>query len=123
MWSRSLDDYLKLPKNLNDFTKNGECSKCGGCCSNRLPLSELEIKKIKSYMRVKKIKLTVRNYPMKNMLDLICPFLDHENNCKIYEIRPLICKEFQCNKKVDGTSEFVKNGREYSVKNVRETFS
>lgn len=34
---RGMDD------NIFNFTKDGKCSGCGGCCSNLLPMSPKEI--------------------------------------------------------------------------------
>jgi hypothetical protein len=39
-----------------DFTDNGECVKCGNCCTNFLPMSDKEIKVIKRYIKKHKIK-------------------------------------------------------------------
>ena len=84
-----------------DFTKNGECSGCGSCCSNYLPLSEKEIREIRKYMKkhniTEKKQLMPTLYPM---FDLTCPFLDNskeKNKCTIYPSRPQICRVFVCN--------------------------
>lgn len=36
--------------------KNGSCSKCGGCCSNILPLTNNEKNKIKKIIKKRKLK-------------------------------------------------------------------
>ena len=41
---------------IQDFTKDGKCSSCGQCCSNLLPLSNNEIRKIKEYIKKHGIK-------------------------------------------------------------------
>ena len=33
---------------VKNFTVNDKCSNCGQCCSNLLPMSEKEVKNIKS---------------------------------------------------------------------------
>lgn len=80
-------------------TINGECSKCGQCCGNIIPLSTKEIKRIKNLIRVKKIK--PHRLPAVCMsIDLTCPFLNLDTNlCNIYNARPYICKVFKCDKK------------------------
>ena len=81
---------------VKDFTVNGKCSNCGQCCSNCLPLSEAEIKKIKAYVKQHKIKEQRHNVAVG--VDMTCPFRDEANRkCLIYEIRPAICREFVCN--------------------------
>lgn len=79
-----------------DFTKDGKCSNCGKCCSNCLPLSEAEIKRIKAYVKKHNIKEQRHNFA--SGTDMTCPFRDERNRkCTIYEIRPAICREFMCN--------------------------
>ena len=86
-----------------DFTENGKCIECGSCCSKYLPLSMKEINHIRQYIKKNNIK---RQYHGSNVLaaptrDYLCPFLDDtkaNHKCTIYEIRPLVCREFVCNK-------------------------
>jgi Fe-S-cluster containining protein len=82
-----------------DFTVNGECSKCGECCGDFLPLTEKEIAQIKKYIKKHDIK-EYKNFPLVavNYLDMSCPFRDNSKGiCTIYEIRPSICRAFMCN--------------------------
>lgn len=83
-----------------DFTVDGKCSNCGACCSNFLPVSAKEIKVIKRYIQKKGIKEQKRLYPtMEPHEDFTCPFRsDAEKKCLIYEVRPAICRDFQCDK-------------------------
>lgn len=86
-----IDDVI-----IKDFTKDGKCSNCGQCCSNFLPLSETEIKRIKAYIKKHNIKEQRHNVMVG--VDMTCPFRDERNSkCLIYEIRPVICREFMCN--------------------------
>ena len=81
---------------VKDFTKDGKCSNCGECCSNCLPLSEAEIKRIKAY--IKKHGIKEQRHNVMSGVDMTCPFRDNANRkCLIYEIRPAICREFMCN--------------------------
>lgn len=85
-------DYIVV----KDFTKNGKCSNCGKCCTNLLPLSDAEVKRIKSYIKKHKIKEQRHNVAVG--VDMTCPFRDEANRkCLIYEIRPAICRQFVCN--------------------------
>ena len=79
-----------------DFTKNGKCSNCGQCCSNVLPLSDSEVKRIKEYIKKHNIKEQRHNAMVGT--DMTCPFRDEANKkCLIYKIRPEICRQFMCN--------------------------
>lgn len=73
-----------------------QCSKCGQCCSNYLPLTEKEIKQLRGIVKTRKLKPTKRLFETNNYST--CPFLDSNNRCIIYEERPNICKQFTCDR-------------------------
>lgn len=82
---------------IKDFTNNGKCSNCGECCGDILHLSKEEIIRIDRYLKKNKIEPTPRCILV--AYDNTCPFRDNKNKkCKIYEVRPEICRVFQCNK-------------------------
>ena len=83
---------------LTDYTINGECSGCGRCCTNILPLSQKEIQKIKSYIGQYKVTPVNRNNVLTKEYSKVCPFLSKENKCNIYKVRPEICRRFICSK-------------------------
>ena len=96
--------YDDMKNGVYDFTKDGKCIGCGACCSRFLPLSEKEISDIRSYVKNHKIKQQFHNcfaLARPAQVDMTCPFLDDSkpnNKCTIYEVRPLICKDFICQK-------------------------
>ena len=108
-----------------DFTKDGECSQCGACCTNLLPISKREYVQIRDYVERKHIPEYI-NRPPTNVPaeDWTCPFRDNEKRiCTIYEVRPLICRDFRCDKPrkgIERNPEFLKERR--VPVNVRETF-
>ncbi len=83
---------------ITDNSVCGQCSKCGECCSNILPVSQEEVNKIQKYVIKNNIKPQTQMLVMQNRL--ACPYYDGKK-CFIYEVRPLICKEFYCYKKPD----------------------
>lgn len=86
------------PSTIEDFTVNGNCSNCGGCCSSLLPLSDSEIKDIQKYVNKHHIKSSKEPVISQVDLDFRCPFRDDENRkCTIYPVRPRICRMFICN--------------------------
>lgn len=89
---RDMDD------NIYNFTKDGKCSGCGGCCSNLLPMSQKEVDVIHRYIMKHHIKECKHLLPVaKPAFDMTCPFRDNDNKiCAIYEVRPEICKQFIC---------------------------
>lgn len=79
-----------------DKTINDKCSNCGECCSNLLPLSDAEIRRVHAFVKNNKIKEQRHN--AQTGVDMTCPFRDEANRkCLIYEVRPQICREFLCN--------------------------
>ena len=92
----TLENY---PDTIQDFTINGRCSNCGGCCSSLLPLSDSEIKDIQKYVDKHHIIDCRTEIVDSNVqLDLRCPFRDESHKkCVIYPVRPRICKMFICN--------------------------
>ena len=113
-----------LKGKVTDFTVNGKCSQCGECCSNLLPLSEYEIKRIHQFVTKKNIMPHVNNFPTKSAtIDMSCPFRNNKKRiCEIYKIRPLICQVFQCNKQAS-PEEGVLFAREPRILvNMREEF-
>lgn len=89
-----------MEKGVYNFCKDGECSKCGNCCSALLPISKKEIKDIKRYVKKKRIKPVNHRIALMPCIDLTCPFLDNtkDDKCLIYPVRPSICKVFRCDK-------------------------
>ena len=90
----------------------GQCSKCGECCTNLLPVSQEEVDIIQKYVIENKIRPQKQMLVMQNRLT--CPYYNGKK-CLIYEVRPLICKEFYCYKKP--TAEIAKkySAREYII--------
>lgn len=115
----SMSEYLKSKKTITDFTVDGKCSGCGSCCSDLLPLTKSDIKRVKQYMKRHHIELT----PSKKEadMDLTCPFLADDKRCKVYAARPMICRTFICNKKPSinqGTVEWMRSATKLSMRAV-----
>lgn len=107
-----LDDYKS---GIVDCTENNECSNCGGCCSNLIPVSAKEVETIKRYIEENHIKERECMYPTTEpILDLSCPFRDETNKvCTIYPVRPAICREFRCDKPYE---ESMKNKEKHFIR-------
>nr|DAX12650.1 MAG TPA: Putative zinc- or iron-chelating domain [Bacteriophage sp.] len=101
MKSASLEQMLAdMNSGVYDLTCNGECTQCGNCCSNLLPMTEYEIATIHKYIKEYHIKEHRHNYPTATpTMDMTCPFLNDDKpkeKCEIYSVRPRICREFIC---------------------------
>lgn len=96
----TIEEILKTVLNgtakITDNSICGKCSKCGECCTNLLPVSQKEVDIIQRYVIANKIRPQAQMLVMQNRLT--CPYYNGKK-CLIYEVRPLICKEFYCYKK------------------------
>lgn len=76
----------------------GKCSKCGKCCGLFIPVTKKEVDIIKKYVTDNDIQ--PENRIRGNSLELRCPFLDLDKHiCKIYPVRPYVCRDFICSRK------------------------
>ena len=83
------------------------CNRCGKCCANILILTDEEIHIIKKYIHKHKIPIINRNNILLNEDVNICPFLSEDNKqCNIYEVRPSICRSFNCNPELDKNMDY-----------------
>ena len=119
------DSINDMKSGIYDFTDDGECTSCGACCSNFLPISSKEIKEIKRYVKKKHIKEQKIFAPTRQpVLDLTCPFRsENERKCLIYSVRPAICKDFKCDKprkQIKMSKELYH--RKYTVCDMRKEF-
>ena len=79
---------------------HGNCSRCGECCTIAIPITKKEEKIIKNY--IKKNDVKPENLFENNNFYAMCCFYDRKNHkCKIYDVRPRICRSFKCNKSID----------------------
>ena len=82
---------------LNVNTCNVKCSRCGQCCTIGIPITKEEELTIREY-------ITKNNIKPENLFEgdnfyAFCCFYDRKNHkCKIYDVRPGICRSFQCNR-------------------------
>lgn len=77
-----------------------QCQRCGKCCREfkNFVMSKAELKKIAKYLGIQwkalkktlKVKLRANKYYIKQP----CPFLNEDNVCTIYTVRPLNCIRF-----------------------------
>ena len=85
---------------LTDNTCNGKCSNCGQCCGLFVPFNDDDIDRIKKYVKENNIKQTNRVNVLTGSFNAHCCFLDTiRNRCKIYPVRPYVCRDFMCNQK------------------------
>lgn len=76
------------------------CLECGNCCRELGPkLNRRDIEKISKFLGIKAGSF-IKQYLIKDEDDdiifnqLPCPFLEEDNSCSIYEVRPRACREY-----------------------------
>ena len=118
-------DFFERDLKIKDFSIDGKCSNCGGCCNDIIPLTNADINRIKIYIKkndIKEIKHNL-NFLLKMTYDSCCPFRDEQKQiCTIYPVRPAVCRCFSCH---DYYTEFINNRDKFKkVKPIscRETF-
>ncbi|MAW21807.1 MAG: zinc/iron-chelating domain-containing protein [Flavobacteriales bacterium] len=76
------------------------CLECANCCKTTSPLfTDKDINRIAKYLRIRPSVFTEmylqvdedRDYVLKSVP---CLFLDKDNYCSIYKVRPKACREF-----------------------------
>ncbi|HEX8268341.1 MAG TPA: YkgJ family cysteine cluster protein [Flavobacterium sp.] len=98
----------KAPKNIDyvmqdlhdaEF-KNTDCLSCANCCKTTGPLfTSADIERISKHFRQKPQQFIDQHLRIDEDNDYVlktvpCTFLDAENACMIYEVRPKACREF-----------------------------
>lgn len=98
----------KPPKNLdyivqeihNEVFEKIDCLSCANCCKTTGPLfTEKGIERISKHLRMKAADfedkfLKTDEDKDKVLQNLPCWFLNEDNTCSIYEVRPKACREF-----------------------------
>jgi len=98
----------KTPKNLDyvmqelhdrEFAKD-YCLSCANCCKTTGPLfTSADIERIAKHLRLKPQQFIDQYLRVDEDRDYVlqsvpCTFLDNENYCMIYDVRPKACREF-----------------------------
>lgn len=92
-------DYLMQELHDAEF-QNTDCLQCANCCKTTGPLfTDKDVERISRFLKMKPSKFEDVYLRRDEDNDLVlqnvpCPFLDNENYCMIYEVRPKACREF-----------------------------
>jgi Fe-S-cluster containining protein len=92
-------DYLMQELHDAEFKKT-DCLTCANCCKTTGPLFTLaDIERISKHLKQKPQQFISQYLKIDEDSDHVlqnvpCTFLDNENACMIYEVRPKACREF-----------------------------
>lgn len=78
-----------------------KCKRCGSCCTDFVPLRPGELEKIADFVRQHRIKNKQKGTEN-------CPFL-RRNRCAIYEVRPTVCRVYDCKARTEQMVERIRN--------------
>ena len=77
-----------------------DCLECANCCTTTGPLfTDKDISRIAKHLRIKPSEFTEKYLSIDEEGDYVlqsvpCSFLDKDNYCSIYDVRPKACREF-----------------------------
>ena len=80
--------------------KKMDCLSCANCCKTTSPIfRDADIRRISKHLRIKEGKFISDYLRMDEEQDYVlksspCSFLESDNTCSIYDVRPLTCREY-----------------------------
>ncbi len=105
-------NILEVAEDINiDITSKIDCLDCANCCKSIPPIiNKTDIQRISKFLKLKPKDFEEQYIITDEDMDMIfknspCVFLDDDNKCFIYEVRPKSCREYPHT----NNYEFVKN--------------
>ena len=98
--SKPNDLDQKFHKGHEAEFKKMDCLSCANCCKTTSPIfRDADIRRISKHLRIKERKFISDYLRMDDEQDYVlksspCSFLDNDNSCSIYDVRPLACREY-----------------------------
>ena len=92
-------DYMMQELHDAEFNRTS-CLECANCCKTTGPLfTDKDIERIAKFLKLKPIQFIEHYLKVDEDRDYVlqslpCSFLDADNYCSIYEVRPKACREF-----------------------------
>ena len=92
-------DYIMQDLHDAEFKKT-DCLKCANCCKTTGPLFTLaDVERVSKHLKQKPQQFISNFLQVDEDNDYVlqsvpCIFLDNENECMIYDVRPKACREF-----------------------------
>ena len=92
-------DYIMQDLHDAEFKKT-DCLKCANCCKTTGPLFTLaDVERVSKHLKQKPQQFISNFLQVDEDNDYVlqsvpCTFLDNDNECMIYDVRPKACREF-----------------------------
>ena len=77
-----------------------DCLSCANCCKTTSPIfRNADINRLAKHLRMKAGMFTEKYLTLDNDNDYVlqkspCSFLNEDNTCQVYDVRPLACREY-----------------------------
>ncbi|MDE1192153.1 MAG: YkgJ family cysteine cluster protein [Arachidicoccus sp.] len=90
----------RLPQLHREAFEKVDCLQCAQCCKNYSPRFKMpDIKRISKFLGMKESDFIIQYLNMDDEGDYVvksspCPFLNEDNTCNIYDVRPSDCARF-----------------------------
>jgi Fe-S-cluster containining protein len=90
----------RLPALHNEAFEKINCLDCANCCKNHSPtFKSTDLKRISKFLKIKETDLIARYLKLDEDNDFVlqkkpCTFLNIDNTCSIYEVRPSDCARY-----------------------------
>lgn len=92
-------DLLMQELHEEEFSRT-DCLECANCCKTTSPIfTDKDITRISKHLKMKELDF-VKQYLTRDEDDFMvlkespCTFLEHDNSCFIYDVRPKACSEY-----------------------------
>ncbi len=95
---KELDD--RIHQLHDEVFEKIDCLKCANCCKTTSPIfRDVDVKRIAKHLRMPESKFESLYLRMDEDHDWVlkkapCHFLEDDNTCSIYDVRPLACREY-----------------------------
>lgn len=95
---RALDDAFH--ETHEEVFKETNCMECANCCKTTSPIFyQADIERLSKIMRMKPGDFIEKYLRVDEDKDFVlqtapCPFLNDDNSCSVYEVRPKACREY-----------------------------
>jgi Fe-S-cluster containining protein len=93
--------FDNLVHNLHEeIFKSINCLSCGNCCKVLGPrIINQDVDRLSKYLKIKQNSFIDKYLKIDEDNDFVfkkmpCPFIDSENYCKVYSVRPKACREY-----------------------------
>lgn len=97
---RTLSRIKELPEIHDKVFSEVDCLDCAACCKNHSPtFKATDVRRISKFLNISEREFELQYLKVDEENDMVlksspCNFLNQDNTCQIYEVRPLDCARY-----------------------------